>query len=332
MIYSLQYLRFVAAAFVVLTHGRGEFSIEPLGAFGVDIFFVLSGFIIYFVTQKDSTNFLLKRIIRIVPLYWSATLGLAILVYFLPQYFKAATFDLKLLFHSFLFWPIWTESNLFSPILRLGWTLNYEMMFYFLFWISMLVSHQYRHWIATIILLSLGALEGQFSNSTALGFYANGIIFEFIFGIWIAHLYFKKPFKLKLNRPYIGLFFLLSPLLLVVVQQYIPFSSLNSNIHRASIFGLSSALIFIMVLSLEDWFALLPQKAKNIVDWLGNLSYSMYLLHIYILGLLYRALKIQEPTMFIIINIFVIILLSHLCFSLIEKPSRDYLRSKWLKK
>ena len=78
MLTSVQLLRFIAAFLVVLTHTLGEYEwSRPFGSFGVDIFFVISGFIIYVITDKDFEYFLRKRLIRIVPMYWVFTLGVA---------------------------------------------------------------------------------------------------------------------------------------------------------------------------------------------------------------------------------------------------------------
>lgn len=75
-IYSLQYLRAFAAMWVLLTHVLSKLSIRPYGIlyagqWGVDIFFLLSGFIIYLTTRDHSSwkAFAIKRIFRIYPAY-----------------------------------------------------------------------------------------------------------------------------------------------------------------------------------------------------------------------------------------------------------------------
>ncbi|HEX9432895.1 MAG TPA: acyltransferase [Burkholderiales bacterium] len=86
MLDSVQALRALAALCVVVYH----VDFVARGAFGVDIFFVISGFIICHVTAADHDGFLRKRLIRIVPLYWTGTLCLFVLAFFAPQLLKSA--------------------------------------------------------------------------------------------------------------------------------------------------------------------------------------------------------------------------------------------------
>src|SRR5262249_39672775 len=130
---SLQALRAVAALSVVLYHidfiGRG--------AFGVDIFFVLSGFIICHVTAADRQHFLLKRLIRIVPLYWARTLVVCALALAAPRLLQTTSDSWMGLLKSLFFIPYEKESGRVYPVLFLGWTLNYEMFFYVVFSIAL---------------------------------------------------------------------------------------------------------------------------------------------------------------------------------------------------
>jgi exopolysaccharide production protein ExoZ len=79
-IYSIQFLRGVAAFLVVTTHALNEFGIKVAGAVGVDLFFAISGFVMYYVTADGVRNFLVRRAIRILPLYYLVTTGLFLLV------------------------------------------------------------------------------------------------------------------------------------------------------------------------------------------------------------------------------------------------------------
>ena len=97
MIIGLQFLRFLAAFFVVLTHSLGEFNwTKPFGDFGVDIFFIISGFIIYTITKENKDNFLKKRMIRLIPMYWLFSILVTILSYFRPDLLNSTKFDLQL--------------------------------------------------------------------------------------------------------------------------------------------------------------------------------------------------------------------------------------------
>ena len=152
---GVQILRAVAAVMVVLLHAgfllatQGEarglamprFTALPLAA-GVDLFFVISGFIIVYASEPlfgaagGAATFLRRRLLRIVPLYWFAlSLRLAFLLAG-AAFGQAAAPSLADVAASYLFIPFDTRGfgpDYPFPILDLGWTLNYEMMFYLVF-------------------------------------------------------------------------------------------------------------------------------------------------------------------------------------------------------
>lgn len=130
-IQSLQILRALAATSVVYLH----IGCEPwFGGFGVDIFFVLSGFVMCYITDSGESGkeFFLRRIARIVPLYWALTLITFVIAWLKPTLFNSTTADLGNLFKSLLFIPYVKENGSISPIIPVGWTLNYEVYFYLL--------------------------------------------------------------------------------------------------------------------------------------------------------------------------------------------------------
>lgn len=97
-IYSLQYLRAMAALWVLFTHVLQRLEIRPndvffAGQWGVDIFFLLSGFIIYLTTKDGSSwkSFAVKRVFRIYPAYWIA---LAVYIYYSVVYNGGGTMSL----------------------------------------------------------------------------------------------------------------------------------------------------------------------------------------------------------------------------------------------
>lgn len=124
---GLQYLRFFAALLVVLCHawqmvpvvGKGDLGSEfEGGASGVDMFFVISGFIMGYITAErpvTSTRFMLDRIARIAPPYWAITLLMALVLIFAPSVFRSASFDPATLITSLLFIPWPSEA---VPVLR----------------------------------------------------------------------------------------------------------------------------------------------------------------------------------------------------------------------
>jgi exopolysaccharide production protein ExoZ len=110
-----------------------------LGQVGVDIFFVISGFIMYFVHRGDFARpgmvkrFFLRRLVRVVPTYWLLTTLTVVGLVLLPGLFNSRTTDWGWITASYLFVPWQSPAGDISPPVGPGWTLNYEMYFYVIF-------------------------------------------------------------------------------------------------------------------------------------------------------------------------------------------------------
>lgn len=182
---SIQYLRALAAVAVVAHHSLHGVSRNFLAA-GVDLFFVISGFIMYSVGSREAVRtFLKRRIVRVVPLYWFATLLVATISVGLhpdkagPQFGQELMLSLLFVPHYSLFNP-----TVIEPLLWLGWTLNYEMFFYALFAVGMATGR-----LLPCITLSLcglvlaGLLRG--SASPLWITYTDPLLLEFLAGIYL---------------------------------------------------------------------------------------------------------------------------------------------------
>ena len=300
MIVSLQFLRFLAASLVVLTHVRLEFdklgpaTIAPFGAFGVDVFFVISGFVISHITERDTSRFLSKRLIRIVPLYWAFTLALAAISYALPHLLNSAVFDGPHLLASLLFFPLWTEGTGFKPILLLGWTLNYEMFFYLLFYVSMRIDHRYRELLCSALLIGICVTVGAIdpAPTSPLAFYADPIVLEFVFGMALA-LAWRRSAALRSGLPTAG------GAALVLASAVAFYLTDGDSAHleelpRSLVWGLPALLLVAATMGLERHFRALGARAREIVLLLGEISYPLYLIHIYLVALLSRVLDLTS--------------------------------------
>ena len=148
---SIQALRGLAALFVVFQHIR----FLNFGAFGVDIFFCISGFMIMFTTEKSTKYFLRKRLIRILPLYYLMTLVTYLSLLLFPSMFQQTRHNLSHLVKSLLFVPFDIGGGIIQPLVRIGWTINCEMLFYLLFFIAFHISMKYRGLICSAFLTVL---------------------------------------------------------------------------------------------------------------------------------------------------------------------------------
>ncbi|KAK0341504.1 hypothetical protein LTR94_026084, partial [Friedmanniomyces endolithicus] len=188
---GIQYARALAAIGVLGFHAAQRAGIDfAAGARGVDLFFVISGFIMWTIGARSQSvsAFLLARVKRIVPLYWLATAFMifAALLGLFPTLREQLT--LPHIAASLFFWPHYAPgSGQIWPVLVPGWTLNYEMFFYAVFALAICLPERLRVWAMTLTMVVLVVL-GELVRPTSawLVTYTNPLLLEFIAGIWIA--------------------------------------------------------------------------------------------------------------------------------------------------
>jgi exopolysaccharide production protein ExoZ len=196
MLFNIQVLRVFASLFVVHGHAAGMRGLDiewTGGANGVDLFFVISGFIIAYVASLDASQFMARRLIRIVPIYWSSTIALYLLVVMVPRMFHTTSSDPELLVRSLAFLPTASsvhQDGIPHPTLSGGWTLNYEMYFYAIFAIALAWSRRWATIIAVAILLAvLAAIQlTPLRDEPVAYFYGHPIVLEFAYGIAAFHV------------------------------------------------------------------------------------------------------------------------------------------------
>jgi len=274
---SIQLMRGIAAVSVIFQH----INMVNNGAFGVDLFFLISGFIMMYITEKDTKFFLQKRIIRIAPLYWSALLLISMLIMLAPNIFRTLEFRLEYLIKSMLFIPYYFTGPLeeVNSLLPVGWTLIYEMFFYFVFFVSMKISHKYRHLISTIF-LSILVVIGFVSHSenVFVRFYCIPLILEFSLGMWIykflTHTYMTK-IKIA-DKRFVILLWMFASLIWIglFAEKYILFLH---GIDRFIRFGIPSFIFFIIVFKATE-----NNKVPRFFVVLGGVSYSLYITHLFV--------------------------------------------------
>ena len=200
---NVQFLRFLAAVAVLVGHAGDLFM--PAAAHlrtipwsaGVDIFFVISGFVMTYLTQGQFGRpgapraFLIRRIIRIVPPYWLFTTLMVVAVLLFSDHIRNTELDGASVITSYLFvpWPRVADGQL-NPLLSQGWTLNYEAFFYLAF-AAALFFRRGLVWLAGGFLL-LAALHPLVpAHLFVLKFWTNPIILEFLGGAGLAVLFLR---------------------------------------------------------------------------------------------------------------------------------------------
>lgn len=300
-----------------------------LGSIGVDIFFIISGFIMVWISdpyinrEKTISDFLLHRIIRIWPVYAIVTSLQCLFLIKEALLGGYRPFDLHLnRLLSLFFIPSFNERGLLQPILGVGWSLNYEVYFYLLFALSLFIA---RRFIVPVLLGMIVAtlfVSNLFPVGPFKTFFSNPIILEFIFGAAIAVVY--KKFQFNLNN-YSTLFASLT------VISFYAFYSLDLPIDfRFFSYGIPAIFIFLTFLALHkiQW--------PEIFIKLGDASYSIYLIHILVIYQItdrvefFGELFSSKLASFItsIIAISVAVFLGFLFYKLVEVPILNYLRSQ----
>lgn len=195
-LYGIQYLRAFAALAVLAFHAaeRSGYAFA-IGAAGVDVFFVISGFIMWVIVERRPVSpghFLRERIRRIVPIYWLAT-GVMV-AGALAGLFPNLVLTASHIFASLFFVPMRSPSTgELWPVLVQGWTLNYEMFFYAVFASCLLLPGRVRLAVVAAIFVSLVAVGFMVESDNALfATYTRPIILEFVAGMMIGRLWLSR--------------------------------------------------------------------------------------------------------------------------------------------
>ena len=336
---GIQILRGIAAALVVFHHSLEESlsistKIAPdwllaLGAGGVDIFFVISGFIIYSVTYgRDPRNpepaplFLLKRLIRIFPLYWICLLA-TLALWSSGYFYRSLHIDAPVLGSSFFLLP---SSKL---IIGVAWTLIYEMYFYYLFSITLYLRNARISVLTTTGCIGAGLLLSNLLPAGELKhFLSNPIALEFCFGLILSYFIHRQALSgIWLRYLWLPGVMLMAAAAAFVENKYGSTAGPGANI-RYLVWGLPALLVTVSFIKMRFDKSLLTRILLPI----GDGSYSIYLTHPMMMILFAFLIKyhflthiaypIIWPLLFVVISIVVGVLVHYL----IERPILAWLR------
>ena len=301
MLISVQYLRAIAIILVLFSHiafkntQMGSSTMHwwhDAGTFGVDIFFIISGYIMAHITKNLHQKregvrvFLKKRFVRIVPLYWFYTLiALAIFV-LMPERINSSGGE-TLILKSFFLFPLGENENY---LVNVAWTLLYELIFYIVVSFGLFFSR--KKGVTFIMgLLLFSVLSSIFLPMKGLNYniltFFDPIFIEFFLGMLLYFLLveFKNiAWYISLLSLFIGLFLF-----------YALYSGLTvSGIHRIDS-GTIAFLIGFAVISLEKFWL---KKSSKLLKIIGDASYSIYLVHPFVLVVVLMVYK-KFPNIFL---------------------------------
>ncbi len=298
MLINIQFLRFAAALLVVFYHasvhvrstgvdqGMLYAASNAVGFAGVDVFFVISGFIMFHTTKTINGSayarqFMMRRLARIYSGYWPFFF-LAIVIF---AWARAGHFQESQLLTSFALWP----QSLNRVLLDVSWTLSYELYFYLLFALLVLIGVRARHWLL-VILLTFFAVTGIY-RYWVIGDYSPELIYTHSF----AYQFLSSPFLLeffagsllastiKKGSARSGWLFLVLGAGGFAVAGWANMQIYQGNIEqgyyvlpRVLMFGIPSLLIVLGLVHLEQNGWVTPRRFSLAT---GGASYALYLSH-----------------------------------------------------
>lgn len=294
------------------------------GMFGVDLFFVISGFVMVTVTRgkfqssRQALLFLYNRVSRIYPLYWVYS-TLALVVFFIqPSWVNSSQGNQVNIIESFLLLP----SNLL-PLVQVGWTLIHEMYFYIVyFFILLLLSENLLAfavggWGICLVIFNLSFA----STNPIYNLIFNPLTFEFLGGCFLAIVYHSN-WKNKMSG---GLLLAVSAIALIfAVLSYLDYLSVTGappgEWWRVLIYGLPALIIVSCLVYAE-------QKGffiHSFISKIGDISYSIYLSHLFTINVIGRIWKLitvdqlYDNAIFVLFTLTAVILVGFLSYSLVE--------------
>jgi exopolysaccharide production protein ExoZ len=334
----MQSLRGVAVLMVVLFHAVSNYA--PAGSMlradgiynflsgGVDVFFVISGFIIHYTTRDhygagEAVDFMKKRIARIVPLYWLVTAIVVAIGIAAPSLLRSYVFDPAHAIASLAFIP-WRrpDGDVFPPLVP-GWSLNFEMFFYVAYATLMIVAPRRLILMSMTALFCVGyAVVGILRLDPQLFVFGHGVVFEFLIGVALADIWTERDGRFPRW---------LGPVCLMLSAPLIMLS------HQTSIFTTVAHICGFGLLATGAATMATPRATAPIGRLLarvGDASYSIYLTHPLLLGVIAVAWRktlggqidgFGEMVSMTLLGVGA----GSVCYALIEKPLGPLAR-RWL--
>lgn len=327
----IQVLRFIAALAVVLCHSAfyAQERLDPdafrygPGSHGVSLFFVISGFVMILASEKlhgtanGWKHFAARRIARIVPLYWVAITIKLLVLLSAAHLVLHAEIDWGYIFKSYFFIPSVNVDNEIKPLLGVGWTLLFEMFFYAVFTLCLLLKLSAIRWCAGLFgLLTVASFFKTENWSPAMQFYADPIVLNFLWGMLAARLIQKRIYMPKS----------ISVILVILSLAYL-FLPRSTDWGGTILYGIASLFTVYGCASLEKTCNVTVPK---LLVFLGAASYSIYLFHPLLSPAAPEILKrigLIIPWISVIISTLIAIVAGSIFYVLIETPATSRLNA-----
>jgi peptidoglycan/LPS O-acetylase OafA/YrhL len=308
------------------------------GYLGVDIFFVISGFLMMKIYSNLGINkiqqFYLKRLLRLIPAFLVVSLltTLIFLTFILP--YEKVSLVKQNLYASLLIsnFYYWTENQYFvnsglRPLLTF-WSLALEIQFYLIFPLIFFVVKKNMKILVFITSISLTVFVLLENISPETGFFLlPGRLWEFLVGVWLANFLLAYRKKIRVSLFSFRLALISFPTLILIFD----LTSIDIHVYL----NLLAVIYTLAILFIGFYW----RENKNLLDGFGLLigrySYSIYLVHLPIISLIYykpfsNDLKIGSSWILNLVSIFLVVVFSFVLFNLVEQPFRQSGRKKFI--
>ncbi|MFC1831338.1 acyltransferase family protein [Thermodesulfobacteriota bacterium] len=319
-------LRFLAASMVLFTHATfyvstridNSVSVLDWAGHGVAIFFVISGFIMALTSQPLATrengymHFIKRRLIRIVPLYWTVNVIKIILLFVIPSSIFANP-DISNIILSLLFIPSHNAAGAIETFYGVGWTLNFEMFFYAIFALALFFCVRISLFVSVILVLTASFSLLRQDYWPAVSFLLNPIVLNFLWGVLIAELVIRNmhvPNTISWLLICTGIVALLLP-------------------PPVNTYGIQYAALVAGIVLLEPE---LGDRIPNFLVFGGNASYSLYLIHPLIgaaIATILAKFEVISASWSIAVIIIFSLVAASFVYSTYERPLVTYLKSRF---
>jgi exopolysaccharide production protein ExoZ len=337
LLFNLQILRGMAALGVVFYHTNfrlaGDWRTE---FFGVATFFVISGFIMCFITRDNADDFLKMRFIRIVPMYWLGILALLFLMFRFALFNPATWLNAPSSRPEEPLWSYVGRSVLFLPseglpILGVGWTLNFEIYFYVVFAVALWINRRLAPLIVAAFLMAVFYSDGTVCTLFVCHYYSHHYVHFFLAGIVVYYAWrFVARYLPRMPTIIVGG----SVIAISYGSQFVhPWWAQTVEPQLGWWWSVAPPVIIVAC-------ALFAETSSAVVRWkplilIGDASYAIYLTH----TILFEASRVsmerwfglpapKESVVMMLIYLVVAVVAGVAVHLLVEKPMLRFIRAR----
>lgn len=314
---SFRLLRAYCAIIVLLSHIPCNNIIS--GAFGVSLFMMMSGFFAMYSTAQENNTYLLKKLAKIIPLYWTVTIIISLTSMILPTVYNYTIPTFTNIIKSLVFIPYYIRDlNIYRPIFGSGWYLCIEFVFILIFSLFNKLKHSHRGLLASLTIITIYIL-GLVINNNLFKFYSSSYILFYALGITFYYIYLyinKNNLHLKISITTITkvIIFIFLLLISTIFSYKLPF------------FFINSLILFLFIL-------ISPYQNDNTIEKIGDISFSLYMIHEFLIKgfsrVIYSLDKLTIITiLMILILICISILISKIIYEIYEKRIYNFIIKK----